>query len=48
MVTHTETIRREEAMNCLRVYDHFVELALKGLKYFVPIPAFLQYLKEML
>ena len=48
MVTHTETIRREVAMNCLRVSDHFVGLALKGLKHFVPIQASLQYLKEIL
>ena len=31
MVEHTQLIRREEPTNCLRVFDHFVELALEGL-----------------
>ena len=31
MVKHTQTIRRLLATNCLSVFDHFVELALKGL-----------------
>ena len=32
MVKHTKTIRRLLPKNCLRVFDHFVGLALKGLK----------------
>ena len=32
MVKHTQTIRREFLANCLSVLDHFVGLALKGLK----------------
>ena len=32
MVKHTQTIRRLLATNCLSVFDHFVWLALKGLK----------------
>ena len=32
MVKHTKTIRRHQPTNCLRVFDHFVELALKWLK----------------
>ena len=31
MVKHTETIRRQKPTSCLSVFDHFVELALKGL-----------------
>ena len=31
MVKHTQTIRRLLLTNCLSVFDHFVELALKGL-----------------
>ena len=30
--THTQTIRRQKPTNYLTVFDHFVELALKGLK----------------
>ena len=30
MVKHTQTIRRQPT-NCLRMFDHFVGLALKGL-----------------
>ena len=33
MVKHTQTIRRLLLTNCLSVFDHFVRLALKGLKY---------------
>ena len=32
MVKHTQTIRRQIADKCLSVLDHFVKLALKGLK----------------
>ena len=32
MVNHTQTIRPEMSTNCLSVFDHFVGLALKGLK----------------
>ena len=36
MVKHTQTIRRQESINCLIVFDHFVGLALKGLTHFIP------------
>ena len=32
MVKHIQTIRQQKPTNCLSVFDHFVELALKGLK----------------
>ena len=32
MVKHTQTIRRKLPTNCLRVFDHFVKLVVKGLK----------------
>ena len=32
MVKHTQTIRRFFPTNCLSVFDHFLELALKALK----------------
>ena len=32
MAKHTQTIRRKFQTNCLSVFDHFVKLALKGLK----------------
>ena len=32
MVKHTQTIRRQQPTNCLSVFDHFVGLALKGLR----------------
>ena len=44
MVKHTQTIRRQLPTNCLSVFDHFANLALKGLKneitraQFLPIP----------
>ena len=31
MVKHTQTIRGQKPTNCLSMFDHFVELALKGL-----------------
>ena len=31
MVKHIQIIRRQLLTNCLRVFDHFVGLALKGL-----------------
>ena len=34
MVKHTQIVRRLLPTNCLRVFDHFVGLALKGLKRF--------------
>ena len=34
MVKHTQAICRQQSTNCLSVFDHFVELALKGLKLF--------------
>ena len=33
MVRHTQTIRRLLPTNCLSVFEHFVGLALKGLRY---------------
>ena len=33
MVKHTQTIRREQPTNSLSVFDCFVGLELKGLKY---------------
>ena len=32
MIKNTETIRRQEAVNCLNVFDHAVRMVLKGLK----------------
>ena len=32
MVKHTQTIRRLLLTNCLSVFDHFIGLALKGLR----------------
>ena len=32
MVKHTQTIRRLLLTNCLSVFDHFMRLALKGLR----------------
>ena len=32
MVKHTQTIRRQQLTNCLSVFDHFVGLAIEGLK----------------
>ena len=32
MVIHTQTIHRQQPTNCLSVLDHFVGLALKGLR----------------
>ena len=32
MVKHTQTIRLQQPANCLSVFDHFVNLALKGLR----------------
>ena len=32
MVKHTQTIRRQQPTNCLSMFDHFVGLAVKGLK----------------
>ena len=33
MVKHTKKIRQQKPTNYLSVFDHFVGLALKGLKY---------------
>ena len=38
MVKHTQTICRLLQANCLSVFDHFVGLALKGLRDFFAIP----------
>ena len=32
MIKHTQTIRCQQLSNCLSVFDHFVGLALKGLR----------------
>ena len=32
MVKHTQTIRQQQPTNCLSVFDHFMGLALEGLK----------------
>ena len=37
MFKHTETIPWQNPTHCLRVLDHFLRSALKGLTYFVPI-----------
>ena len=36
MVKHTQTVRRQKPTNYLSVFDHFVGLALKGLKTHMP------------
>ena len=33
MIKHTQTIGRQKPANCLSVFDHFVGLALKGLRH---------------
>ena len=33
MVKHTKTVRRQQPMNSLSVFDHFVGFALKGLNH---------------
>ena len=33
MVEHTQTIYRQKSKNCLSVFDRFVGLVVKGLKY---------------
>ena len=33
MVKHSKTIHRQKLANCLSVFDHFVELAFKGLRF---------------
>ena len=33
MVKRTQTIRRQQPLNCLSVFEHVVGLALKGLNY---------------
>ena len=32
MAKHSQTIRQQQTTNCLSVFDHFVGLALKGLR----------------
>ena len=41
MITYTQTIRRLLSTNCLSVFDHFVDLALKGLSLYQAGPAHL-------
>ena len=41
MVKHTRTIHRLLPTNCLSVFDHFVDLALKGLSLYQAGPAHL-------
>ena len=45
MATHTQTIHRQQPKNCLSEFNHFVGLALKGLK-IVHINAHKNYGKE--
>ena len=33
MVKYTQTIRRQQPTDCLSAFDHFIKLALKGLKF---------------
>ena len=33
LLVHTQTIRRQQPTICMSVFDHFLGLALKGLKY---------------
>ena len=33
MVKHTQTFRRQQSTNCLSVFDHFMGLGLKGLRF---------------
>ena len=35
MVKHTQTVRRQFATNCLSVFDHFVKLTFKGLRWYL-------------
>ena len=37
MVKHTQTIRQQKPTNCLSVTDHFVGLALKGLRLLIEV-----------
>ena len=48
MVKHTQTIRRQQPMNCLSVFEHFVGLALKGLRSVVTFgsPTFKSFFKK--
>ena len=39
MIKHVQTIRRQQLTNCLSVFEHFVWLALKGLKQLVVVVA---------
>ena len=39
MVKHTQTILRQQPTNCLRVFGHFVGLALKGLNLLIKLKA---------
>ena len=32
MIKHTQTFRQEQLINCFNVFDHFLELAPKGLR----------------
>ena len=38
MVKHTQKILRQQPTNCLRVFNHFVGLVVKGL---IPISAYI-------
>ena len=48
MVKHTQTICRQQPTNCLSVFDQFVGLALKGLRYssFVVSDFYFQYYSD--
>ena len=43
MVQHTQTTSRQQPTNCLSVLDHFVGLALQGLKLSSAVPSSLSY-----
>ena len=45
MIKHTQTICRQQLTNFLSVFDHFVGLALKGLRRDVSPLAEIQYLQ---
>ena len=46
LVKHTKTICRQQPTNCLNVFDHFVELALKGLNAIIIGPLLLSFLSH--
>ena len=50
MIKHTQTISRQQLMNCLSVFDYFMGLALQGLRFlliFVKIPLIFVFFNEI-